>query len=283
MLAVISPSRRRCFLVLFFTFGLLPKLHSQSTEADIKSRLMDKPLYLRGFWRDDTLHFDAAGHLTNSSAPFPFTLSGFQLKKVHLKQDKLIVEGRRVGLKLADNKQIRVSLDPSIQIDIAASPTGDYGQALDAIFANGLADLVPSLPFYWKTYASKNFMDVGNTDASPTTQKTYVAPASSQESRSPNTTPHRIGGGITNPRLLHSSEPSYSSAARSARYGGTVLVNLWVTPQGTPAHLSVLRALGMGLDENALYAVQQYVFAPATENGKPVLVELNVEIKFEIQ
>lgn len=144
-----------CLSALLCIFSLFPALHAQSSEADIKAQLMGKPLYLRGFWRDDTLHFDAAGHLTNSSTPFPFTLSGFQLKKVHLKQNKLILEGRRVGLKLADNKQIRVSLDPPIQIDIAASPTGDYGQALDAIFANGLADLVPSLPFYWKTYASK--------------------------------------------------------------------------------------------------------------------------------
>lgn len=244
---------------------------------------MDKPLYLRGFWRDEKLHFDSTGHLLGNSDPLTFTLSGFDLKKVHLKQDKLILEGRRVGLELTANKKIRVPLDASIQIDIAASPTGDYGPALDNIFVNDLADLVPSLPFYWKTYASKNFIPTGNTDASPTTQKPSAAPVSSRESPPLNTTPRRSGGGIINPRVLHSSEPSFSSAARSVRYGGTVLVNLWVTPQGTPTHLSVLRALGMGLDENALYAVQQYVFAPATENGKPVLFELNVEIKFEIQ
>jgi protein TonB len=38
----------------------------------------------------------------------------------------------------------------------------------------------------------------------------------------------------------------------------------------------------MGLDENAVAAVKQYRFKPATENGKPVAVYLNVEVNFEI-
>ena len=35
-------------------------------------------------------------------------------------------------------------------------------------------------------------------------------------------------------------------------------------------------------DEKALEAVRQYKFKPAMENGKPVLVELNVEVNFQI-
>jgi protein TonB len=38
----------------------------------------------------------------------------------------------------------------------------------------------------------------------------------------------------------------------------------------------------MGLDEKALAAVKQYRFRPAMENGKPVLVELNVEVTFTV-
>ena len=36
------------------------------------------------------------------------------------------------------------------------------------------------------------------------------------------------------------------------------------------------------LDENAVAAVKQYRFKPATENGKAVAVYLNVEVNFEI-
>src|SRR5665213_4339129 len=36
----------------------------------------------------------------------------------------------------------------------------------------------------------------------------------------------------------------------------------------------------MGLDEKAVEAVKQYRFKPAMEGGKPVPVELNIEVNF---
>jgi protein TonB len=36
------------------------------------------------------------------------------------------------------------------------------------------------------------------------------------------------------------------------------------------------------LDEQAVAAVSQYTFQPAMENGAPVVVELNVEVNFQI-
>ena len=44
----------------------------------------------------------------------------------------------------------------------------------------------------------------------------------------------------------------------------------------------MLRGVGMGLDEKAMEAVKQYKFKPAREAGKPVAVELNVEVNFQI-
>jgi protein TonB len=38
----------------------------------------------------------------------------------------------------------------------------------------------------------------------------------------------------------------------------------------------------MGLDGKAVEAVKQYRFKPALEAGKPVAVELNVEVNFQI-
>jgi TonB family protein len=246
---------------------------------------MNKPLYLRGFWRDDKLRFDATGLLIGKSAPVSFTLSGFELKKANLKQDKLILEGRRIGLELAANKQQRVPVDVGkanyfedepIHIEIAASPAGDYGPALDAIFVDGLAGLVPSLPFYWTNYAQKNFLP-------PAINSPTVPAAPIQQASLPTDTKLRhIGGSIKPPRLLSSAEPTFGNVARNLKYSGTVLVNLWVKPDGTVTHLSVVHAIGLELDERALAAVQQYKFAPATENGNPVVVELNVEVNFQI-
>lgn len=61
-----------------------------------------------------------------------------------------------------------------------------------------------------------------------------------------------------------------------------MLVNRSLEANGNPSHVHVLRGVGMGLDEKAVAAVRQYKFKPAMENGRPVLVELNVEVNFQI-
>jgi TonB family protein len=286
----------RCLLTLLCACSLAPALSAQSNESDLNSRLMDKPLYLRGFWQDDTLHFDLSGKLQGDSRTGSFTLSGFELKTLQLQQDKLILEGRRMGLQLTDNKQRRVPLtvgkvgnlkDESMTIDIAASPTGDYGPALNAIFADGLAEIVPSLPLYWKIYATRNFArsdsSTHSSDATTGTAMKKPAPAQTDPGQqSPDVKPRRIGGGVLPPKLIYSVEPEFSQAARNAKSAGNVLVNLWVSPEGTVSHVSIIRPIGMGLDDRAVEAVQKYTFTPATEDGKPVLVELNIEVNFQI-
>ena len=61
-----------------------------------------------------------------------------------------------------------------------------------------------------------------------------------------------------------------------------MLVNIWVDEKGVPLHVHVIRPVGMGLDERAVAAVKQYRFKPAMENGRPVTVEMNVEVTFSI-
>jgi protein TonB len=43
-----------------------------------------------------------------------------------------------------------------------------------------------------------------------------------------------------------------------------------------------VRGVGMGLDEKAVEAVRQYKFKPATRDGKPVKVDLYVDVNFNI-
>jgi len=282
MLTTLRSSRARSILVFLFAFSLVPALKAQSTEADIKTRLMNQPLFLRGCWGDDKLHFDYAGNLREKSSVVAFTLCGFEFKDVLLKQDKLVLEGRRIGLELKDDEQFRVPLnagkigsqeDESIHLEVAASPTGNYGPALDAIFVNGLPNLIPSMPSYWKPYALKYFIPMDEADAS-TTEQTSQQPLAHKAAR--------VGGAIKAPKLLHAKEPTFNDFARRLQYSGVVVVNLHLEPDGTVTNMSIVHALGMGLDERALAAVQKYTFSPATQNGIPVLVELNVEINFEI-
>jgi protein TonB len=54
-----------------------------------------------------------------------------------------------------------------------------------------------------------------------------------------------------------------------------------VDTNGKPQNVHVLRGVGMGLDEKAVEAVKQYKFKPAMESGKPVPVDLNIEVNFK--
>jgi periplasmic protein TonB len=92
----------------------------------------------------------------------------------------------------------------------------------------------------------------------------------------------KIGGGVSAPVLTFQVDPEFSEEARKAKFMGVVTVNLWVDDKGNPTHVRVLRGVGMGLDEKAVAAVKQYKFKPAMEAGKPVTVELNVEVNFQI-
>jgi len=94
--------------------------------------------------------------------------------------------------------------------------------------------------------------------------------------------PRRIGGGVSAPQVIYQVDPEFSEEARKAKFMGVVTVNLWVDEKGNPTHVRVLRGVGMGLDEKAVEAVKQYKFKPAMEGGKPVLVELNIEVNFQI-
>jgi len=91
-----------------------------------------------------------------------------------------------------------------------------------------------------------------------------------------------IGGGVSKPIVLYQVEPEFSEEARKAKFSGNVEVYLWVDPDGKPSHIRVVRGVGMGLDEKAVEAVRQYRFKPAMKDGKPVQVDLYVDVNFQI-
>jgi TonB family protein len=94
---------------------------------------------------------------------------------------------------------------------------------------------------------------------------------------------YSIGGGVSRPVLLRSVDAEFSEEARRNKYQGVVVVSIIVDAQGNPQNPRIVRALGMGLDQEAIKAVLQYKFRPAFKDGKmPVPVHMNVEIDFHL-
>jgi TonB family protein len=92
----------------------------------------------------------------------------------------------------------------------------------------------------------------------------------------------RVGGGVSAPKAVYSPDPEYSEEARKAKYQGVCVVQLIVGPDGKPRDVKVVRSLGLGLDEKAIEAVNQWKFDPAQKDGKPVAVAINVEVTFRL-
>jgi TonB family protein len=88
--------------------------------------------------------------------------------------------------------------------------------------------------------------------------------------------------GVTRPRLIHNVVPQYSDKARRAKLEGTVLLSLVVDSSGSPTMIKVTQSLGSGLDEKAIEAVRQWRFEPATKEGKPVAVQMAVDVSFHL-
>jgi periplasmic protein TonB len=82
----------------------------------------------------------------------------------------------------------------------------------------------------------------------------------------------QLRAGIKPPVLVYKLEPEYSEMARKARVQGTVCVEAIIDGNGQVRGLRIRDGLGYGLDEQALEAVKQWRFRPATLDGKPVAI-----------
>jgi TonB family protein len=92
----------------------------------------------------------------------------------------------------------------------------------------------------------------------------------------------RIVPGMAAPTLSSSTQPEYSELARIAQLQGTVRVSVEIGTDGLTHNVQVVSGLGMGLDEKAVEAVQQWVFKPGMKDGQPVPVAANVEVNFRL-
>lgn len=83
------------------------------------------------------------------------------------------------------------------------------------------------------------------------------------------------------PKLIHSVEAESSDEARREGKSGVVVISLVVSEDGMPTQVHVVRGVGMGLDEQAVAAVNQYRFKPAMKDGQPVAAQISVMVSFK--
>ena len=93
---------------------------------------------------------------------------------------------------------------------------------------------------------------------------------------------YSVGHGVSAPRPIYDPEPEYSNEARIAKFQGDVLLWVVVGADGIPHDVRVQHSLGMGLDEKAIAAVKNWRFQPATKDGRPVAVQVSIQVNFRL-
>ena len=93
------------------------------------------------------------------------------------------------------------------------------------------------------------------------------------------------GPGITLPKPTYEQKPQYTKEAMAAGIQGTVMMSLVVRSDGTVGPVEVTRSLDKtyGLDESAVAAARQWRFEPGRKDGKPVTVEVTLELTFTLR
>ncbi len=95
----------------------------------------------------------------------------------------------------------------------------------------------------------------------------------------------KAGDGVSLPRVLSSVKPQYTKEAMDAKIQGTVRVKAVVLASGDVADVQIVRSLDgkYGLDRNAIAAARQWKFVAGSKDGKPVAVEITLEMAFTLK
>lgn len=88
---------------------------------------------------------------------------------------------------------------------------------------------------------------------------------------------------IVRPKVLSSVDARYTKEAKEKKIAGTVVLDATIDEKGKVSAVSVVKALPHGLDQAAVDALRQWRFEPATLDGKPVPVIMNLTFNFKLE
>lgn len=83
-------------------------------------------------------------------------------------------------------------------------------------------------------------------------------------------------------RVLAKPEPQYTEEARRNAVTGTVVLRVVFARTGEVTNIRAVQSLPFGLTERAIAAARQIRFRPATKDGQPVNVSMQLEYNFNL-
>jgi outer membrane biosynthesis protein TonB len=135
--------------------------------------------------------------------------------------------------------------------------------ALDNVFAQPFdSRMMKSMPGFWKLY--------------------YAAAATKTDYKPADPAVLRQSDVDKKARIASTFEPQSNEFAQDHGVAGICLYHVVIGADGKPGEIAVARPIGFGLDENAVDSIRKATFEPATKNGNPVPVMLDLVVEFRI-
>ena len=278
-------------LLLSLTSLTVASAADQSVESALNSQYAGKTLALLHPIEKSSQVYDADGKVLKGGHEGPWTLFGrILVKKVHFENTSILIEGQRLAYVQAgrDLAPARSGGKLKVQINFAKPPaSADEANALlGHIFALTDEDVVKAAPLFWQKYLSTQLLHTPVEEPQSGLQQKPAAfnmiEIDADGRTKPGKTRVEMRDGVTRPRPRYTPEPEYTETARHERYQGVVVLEMIVDSTGKVRDATVLRPLGMGLDDTAVSKVLTWRFDPARVDGKPVAVLMNVEVAFNL-
>ncbi len=310
MLSSIPASRLLCTAgVLIFASALAP--FQLQAASDLEKHLRDqydgKTLLVRNFYGGDFLRYDASGQLSKAATPGDWTVDGvIQIDDVKVSSHHLTIRANRVhlgwiqdvGFSPVQDAKDKQGDTRSLRIEAELGPGEVTAAQADAvlaqIFLSANDHLVELVPDYWKPCVlaastgngtgeysgcrfSPEFLATPGVSAPGLMEPGQAEAVAELSNQAP-----RMAKGTTPPRAISAPTPPFSDEARRAKYQGTGVLSLFVDRTGQVRNVRIVRPLGMGLDQKAVEAVSAWQFRPATKDGEPIDMHINVEVDFHV-
>ena len=94
---------------------------------------------------------------------------------------------------------------------------------------------------------------------------------------------YKPGDGVSVPSVVHEVKPEYPREVMQRKVQGSVWMAVVVLANGDVGDVQISKPLDPDLDQEALKAMKQWKFRPGTKDGKPVAVEVTVEMTFTLK
>ena len=245
---------------------------AKDSEMTAASLLGGRALFLRGFYLDNALTYDATGQVRGAPKVGDWTLAAVNVLKVERRgTGEIELDGVRAAVRYnTDNHEFERHVLKDEKILVVIADPGDATRleaVLAEIFSVGIdPEMQRGMPDYWRHYFNPA---LAWPQSALDGQTVYPLDGAAELSKD-----------VTAPRVEHRVEATYGDQALRDKVQGSVELRVVVDASGVPKRITIARPLGYGLDVSAVEAIEKWRFVPGMRGGSPVATGIVVEQQF---